>query len=146
MSKELNIREAIDKAYKRNQFWMILFPVILVSLVLLGLTAWIAIKDGIGGTDTATLAVMATVLLVLPALLLGLLFLLLMIKMSNGLNSLQASIPKAGKAIRHFISQGQHYLRVTADASAEPILALRGLNAKIQQIGTSLTDRFSQKG
>ena len=146
MSEESNLREAIDKAHKRNRFWMILFPLILVSLVLLGLTIWIAIKGGIGGTDTATLAVLATVLLVLPALLLGLLFLWLMIKMSNSLTKLQESIPRAGKGIRDYISLGHHYLRVTADASAEPILALRGLSAKIQQIGTSLTDRFSQKG
>ncbi|HPR34388.1 MAG TPA: hypothetical protein PKY64_01840 [Anaerolineaceae bacterium] len=146
MSEESNLRESIDKAHKRNRFWMILFPVILVSLVLLGLTIWIAIKNGIGGADTATLAVIATVLLVLPALLLGLLFLWLMIKMSNSLTKLQESIPRAGKSIRDYISMGKHYLRGAADASAEPILALRGLSAKIQQIGTSLTDRFSQKG
>ena len=146
MSEESNLREAIDKAHKRNRFWMILFPVILVSLVLLGLTIWIAIKNGIGGADTATLAVIAIVLLVLPTLFLGLLFLWLMIKMSNSLTKLQESIPRAGKSIRDYISMGKHYLRGAADASAEPILALRGLSAKIQQIGTSLTDRFSQKG
>jgi len=146
MSEESNLREAIDKAHKLNRFWMILFPVILVSLVLLGLTIWIAIKNGIGGADTATLAVIAIVLLVLPTLFLGLLFLWLMIKMSNSLTKLQESIPRAGKSIRDYISMGKHYLRGAADASAEPILALRGLSAKIQQIGTSLTDRFSQKG
>ena len=146
MSEEFNLREVIDKAHKRNRFWAILFPVILVSLVVVGLIVWIAIRGGIGVADTENLAGVATVLLVLPTLLFGLITLGVLIALSIGVIKLHALVPRAGKAIRSYLSQGQHYLRVAGDASAEPVLALRALNAKIHQIGTSLTDRFSQKG
>lgn len=146
MSDELKIRETIDKAHKRNRFWMIIFPIILVGLGVVGLIVWLAIKGGVGRADVPNLAGVATVLLVLPVLLMGLITLALLIGLSIGVIKLHELIPQAGKAIRSYLSLGQNYLRVAGDASAEPILALRGLNAKIQQIGTSLTDRFSQKG
>ena len=146
MSDEEKLRETIDKAHKRNRFWMILFPIILVGLAVVGLTVWLVIKGSVGGADVANLAGVATVLLVLPTLLFGLITLAVLIGLSIGVIKLHDLIPQGGKAIRDYLSLGQHYLRVAEDASAEPILALRGLNAKIQQIGTSLTDRFSQKG
>jgi hypothetical protein len=146
MSDEVKIRETIDRAHKRNRFWMILFPVILVSLAVMVLIIWLAIKGGVGRADVANLAGVATVLLFLPAFLFGLITLVVLIGLSIGVIKLHELIPQAGKAIRSYLSLGRHYLRVAGDASAEPILALRGLNAKIQQIGTSLTDRFSQKG
>ena len=146
MSNESQLRETIDKAHKRNRFWMILFPIILVGLAVVGLIVWLAIKGGVGGADVANLAGVATVLLVLPTFLFGLITLVVLIGLSIGVIKLHEFIPLAGKAIRDYLSLGRHYLRVAGDATAEPILALRGLNAKIQQIGTSLTDRFSQKG
>ena len=146
MSEESNVREAIDKAHKRNRFWAILFPIILISLFVVGLVIWIAIKGGVGVADTENLAGVATILLVLPTFLFGLITLALLIGMIIGVIKLHEFLPQAGKAIRGYLGLGQHYLRVAQDASAEPFLALRGFNAKIQQIGTSLTDRFSQKG
>jgi uncharacterized BrkB/YihY/UPF0761 family membrane protein len=146
MSEESIVREAIDKAHKRNRFWAILFPVLLISLVVVGLVIWIAIKGGVGAADTENLAGVATILLVLPTFLFGLITLALIIGMIIGVIKLHEFLPQGGKAIRSYLSLGQHYLRVAQDASAEPFLALRGFNAKIQQIGTSLTDRFSQKG
>ncbi len=146
MSDESKLREAIDKAHKRNRFWMILFPIILISLAVVGLIIWLSINGSVGRADTANLAGLATVLLVLPALLFGLITLVVLIGLSIGVVKLHELIPQAGKAIRGYLSQGQHYLRVAGDESAKPILALRAFNAKIQQIGTSLTDRFSQKG
>ena len=146
MSEESIIREAIDKAHRRNRFWMILFPIIMVSLAVVAVVIWLAIKGGFGSADTANLAGVATVLLILPLFLFGLIVLVVLIGLSFGLFKLHELIPQGGKAIRDYLSLGRHYLRVAEDASAEPILALRGLSAKIQQIGTSLTDRFSQKG
>jgi len=146
MSEESILREAIDKAHRRNRFWMILFPIILVSLLIVALLIWLAIKGGAGGASTANLAGVATVLLALPLFLFGLIILALLIGLSIGMIKLHELMPQAGKVIRDYLSLGRHYLRVAGDASAEPILALRGLSAKIKQIGTSLTDRFSQKG
>lgn len=146
MSDEIKLRETIDKAHKRNRFWMILFPVILIGLAVVGLIVWLAINGSVGGADVANLAGVATVLLVLPTFLFGLITLAVLIALSIGVVKLHELIPQAGKAIRDYLSLGRHYLRVAGDASAEPILALRGLNAKIKQIGNSLTDRFSQKG
>ncbi len=146
MSDEIKLRETIDKAHKRNRFWMILFPVILIGLAVVGLIVWLAINGSVGGAGVANLAGVATVLLVLPTFLFGLITLAVLIALTIGVVKLHELIPQAGKAIRDYLSLGRHYLRVAGDASAEPILALRGLNAKIKRIGTSLTDRFSQKG
>lgn len=146
MSDEIKLRETIDKAHKRNRFWMILFPVILIGLAVVGVIVWLAINGSVGGAGVANLAGVATVLLVLPTFLFGLITLAVLIALTIGVVKLHELIPQAGKAIRDYLSLGRHYLRVAGDASAEPILALRGLNAKIKRIGTSLTDRFSQKG
>ena len=146
MSDEEKLRVTIDKAHRRNRFWMILFPVILISLLVAALVIWLAVKGSVGGADTANLAGVATVLLLLPVFLFGLITLALLIGLSIGVIKLHELIPQGGKAIRNYLSLGRHYLLVAEDASAKPILALRGLSARIQQIGTSLTDRFSQKG
>lgn len=146
MSDEIKLRETIDKAHKRNRFWMILFPVILIGLAVVGVIVWLAINGSVGGAGVANLAGVATVLLVMPTFLFGLITLAVLIALTIGVVKLHELIPQAGKAIRDYLSLGRHYLRVAGDASAEPILALRGLNAKIKRIGTSLTDRFSQKG
>ncbi len=146
MTDESKIREAIDKAHKRNRFWMIAFPIILISLLVVGVIVWLAIKGSLGAADTANLAGVATVLLVLPVLLFGLISLALVIVLTIGVVKLHQLVPQAGKALRGYLSQGQKYMRSAGDASTKPIMALREFNAKIQQIGTSLTDRFSKKG
>lgn len=146
MTDESELRESIDKAHKRNRFWMISFPIILISLVVVGLVVWLAIKGSLGAADTANLAGVATVLLVLPVLLFGLIALALLIALTIGIVKLHELVPQAGKALRGYLNQGQQYMRSAADASTKPIMALREFNAKIQQIGTSLTDRFSKKG
>lgn len=146
MSDESKLRETIDKAHKSQRFWAISFPIILISLVVAGLIVWLAINGSLGAADTASLAGIATVLLVLPVLLFGLIALVLLIALSIGVVKLHALVPQAGKALRGYLSQGQQYMRSAGDASTKPIMALREFNAKIQQIGTSLTDRFSKKG
>lgn len=146
MTDESKIRESIDKTHKRNRFWMISFPVILISLLVVGLIVWLAVKGSLGAADTANLAGVATVLLVLPVLLFGLIALALLIALTIGVVKLHQLVPQAGKALRGYLSQGQQYIRSAGDASTKPIMALREYNAKIQQIGTSLTDRFSKKG
>ena len=146
MSDEAKLQEAIDKAHKRNRFWMIFFPLILISLVVVGLITWLAINGSVGGADVENLAGVATVLLVLPAVLFGLITLALIIGFIIGVIKLYEFLPQAGKALRDYLRQAQHYLRVAGDASAKPIMELRAFAAKIRQIRTSLTDRFSQKG
>ena len=66
MSEELILREEIEKAHKSNRFWKILFPIILISLAVITLVVWLAVKGGIGAADTANLAGVAVVLLALP--------------------------------------------------------------------------------
>lgn len=146
MSDEAKLQEAIDKAHKRSRFWMISFPLILISLVVVGLITWLAINGSVGGADVENLAGVATVLLVLPTVLLGLITLALIIGLIIGVIKLYEFLPQAGKALRDYLRQAQHYLRVAGDAAAKPILAVRAFTAKIRQIRTSLTDRFSQKG
>ncbi len=146
MSDEAKLQEAIDKAHKRNRFWMIFFPLILISLVVVGLITWLAINGSVGGADVENLAGVATVLLALPTFLFGLITLAFLIALIIGVIKLYEFLPQAGKALRDYLRQAQHYLRVAGDASAKPILAVRTFTAKIRQIRTSLTDRFSQKG
>ena len=146
MSEELILREEIEKAHKSNRFWKILFPVILISLAVITLVVWLAVKGGIGAADTANLAGVAVVLLALPFFLICLIVLALLIGLSFGVFKLRELTPRAGKAIRGYLSKGKQYLRVAEDSTAKPVFALRGLDARIKQIRTSLTDRFSQKG
>jgi len=146
MSDEAKLQEAIDKAHKRSRFWMIFFILILISLVVVGLITWLAINGSVGGADVENLAGVATVLLVLPTVLFGLITLALIIALIIGVIKLHEFLPQAGKALRDYLRQAQHYLRVAGDAAAKPILAVRTFTAKIRQIRTSLTDRFSQKG
>ena len=146
MSEELILREEIEKAHKSNRFWMILFPIILISLAVITLVVWLAVKGEIGSADTANLAGVAVVLLALPFFLICLIVLALLIGLSFGVFKLSELTPRTGKAIRGYLSTGKHYLLVAEDATAKPVFALRGLDARIKQIRTSLTDRFSQKG
>lgn len=146
MPEETIVREAIDKAHHRDRFWMILFPVIVISLIVIALIVLLSVNGGLGGTDTASFAGVATVMLVLPALLFGLITLVILIGLGIGVSKLRGVIPQGGKALRDYLSIGKDYLRKGGDASAKPILALGALNAKIKQIGISFTDRFSRKG
>lgn len=146
MVEDPKIRETIDRASQRDRFWAILFPIILFSLIAVGLIVWKALKDGFGAADTSDLAGVAVVLLSLPFFLLGLLALLLLVGLSIGIFKLRGLVPLAGSKLREYLAVGKHYLLLAEDASVKPIFELRGLKAKIDQIGTSLTDRFAQKG
>lgn len=146
MPEEKILREAMDKAHRRDRFWMILFPVILIALAAAAVIVLISVRAGGGGMGTASLAGVATVMLALPALLLGLITLALLIGLSIGVIKLQNLVPLGGKALRDYLIVGKNYLRIGSDAAAKPFLAAHALNAKIKQVGTSLTDRFSQKG
>ena len=146
MVEDPKIRETIDRASQRDRIWAILFPIILFSLIAVGLIGWIALKDGFGAADISDLAGVAVVLLSLPFFLLGLLALLLLVGLSIGIFKLRGLVPLAGSKLREYLAFGKHYLLLAEDASVKPIFELRGLKAKIDQIGTSLTDRFAQKG
>ena len=146
MVEDPKIRETIDRASQRDRIWAILFPIILFSLIAVGLIGWIALKDGFGAADISDLAGVAVVLLSLPFFLLGLLALLLLVGLSIGIFKLRGLVPLAGSKLREYLAVGKHYLLLAEDASVKPIFELRGLKAKIDQIGTSLTDRFAQKG
>lgn len=146
MSDEAKLREAIDNAHKRNRFWMILFPLILTGLVVVGLITWLAINGNVGGANVENLAGVATVLLALLTFLFGLITLALIIGLIIGVIKLYEFLPQAGKTLRDYLRQAQHYLRVAGDAAVKPIVELHAFTAKIRQIGASLTNRFSQKG
>ena len=105
MSDEIKLRETIDKAHKRNRFWMILFPVILIGLAVVGLIVWLAINGSVGGAGVANLAGVATVLLVLPTFLFGLITLAVLIALTIGVVKLHELIPQAGKAIRDYLRE-----------------------------------------
>lgn len=146
MVEDPKIRETIDRASQRDRIWAILFPIILFSLIAVGLIVWKALKDGFGAADISDLAGVAVVLLSLPFFLLGLVVLLLLVGLSIGIFKLRGLVPLAGGKLREYLAVGKHYLLLAEDASVKPIFELRGLKAKIDQIGTSLTDRFAQKG
>ena len=112
-------------------------PIILFSLIAVGLIGWIALKDGFGAADISDLAGVAVVMLSLPFFLLGLVALLLLVGLSIGIFKLRGLVPLAGGKLREYLAVGKHYLLLAEDASVKPIFELRGLKAKIDQIGTS---------
>lgn len=146
MPEEATLRRDIDKAHRRDRFWAILFPVILVGLAAVALIVLLSVNAGSGGSKVAVFAGVAMVMLSLPALLFGLIKLAILIGLNVGVHKLHGLVPRGGEALRGYLKIARSYLRTGGDAAVKPVVALQSLSAKFNQIRASFSERFSQKG
>ena len=82
--------------HRKQRFWQILFPVIIVSVALVAGLVYLLLPTGAVGGDVAGLAQTATVLLTLPLLFMLLPLLVITIMLIILLGRLAGWLPKAG--------------------------------------------------
>lgn len=108
--------------HRRQTTWQILFPLILSILIILA----IGIFSGIGtirnAQDGIRWAGISTIFLIIPAMIWGILFLLLLGVLVFGLNKLITILPLYSLAARTYVYKTALLIRRWADLAVEPII------------------------
>ncbi|MDD2521948.1 MAG: hypothetical protein PHW11_03910 [Anaerolineaceae bacterium] len=133
------------KAHKQQRTWQIIFPVVLVSILLLAGLVFLILRNGRFSPGLAEVSGAATVLVILPVLFGSLLFLAILAFIIYGLGKLKAVIPHAGLKVLQFMEKARWKIRKGADISVQPIVSLTQNSAKAKQVIQSLNARIFDK-
>lgn len=132
-----------EKQRKRRQesFWQITFPLILGSLITLGLGAWIIMTAAGPGTIRQA-AHVSTVFLVVPVLVMILIPLALFGAAAYGIFQLRKVLPPYFQQARQFMEKVQEAVGAAADKFVEPIYTLGGIRSAVRYLikGRSRSD------
>lgn len=133
------------KAHKQQRTWQIIFPVVLVSILLLAGLVFLILRNGRFSPGLAEVSGAAAVLVILPVLFGSLFFLAILAFIIYGLGKLKAVIPHAGLKVLQFMEKARWKIRKGADISVQPIVSLTQNSAKAKQVIQSLNARIFDK-
>jgi hypothetical protein len=125
--------------HRQQRFWQIIFPIILVSLVLLAGLVYLFLPAAGAGGNLGAQAETATVVLVLPLLFFLLPALVLLIVAIVLLGKLAGWLPKASLQAFTFAEKAQNVIRKGSSVAAAPIFFVRQKQAQMQQLARSLS-------
>lgn len=134
------------QAHKKQRFWQIIFPVVLFSLLLLTGLVFLIVRDGRFSPGVEEIGGVATVLVILPILLIALLQLALLIAIIYGVSRLKTVISPTSAKILQFMEKARWNIRKGADISVQPILGYNQNGEKAKQVFRSLNTRLRKKG
>ena len=132
----------ITAKHTRGLFWQVLFPVIFASLLVIGLLIYLVVASQGGGVSLAQFGGVATIIIILPALL-GLIFVLaIFVAKIYLLAKLTGVIPDLARKVILAFGKTKTEIQKVADGAADPFIKLSEINAKAQQVFDSLQKRL----
>lgn len=134
-----------SQAHKQQRFWQILFPVGLVSVLLLVGLVFLIVRNGQFRPGITEVGGAATVLVILPMLFIALLQLVILGAIVFGLSKLKPLIPRAGLKILQGFEKARWHIRKGADISLQPIFTINENRVKAKQVLRSLQSRLFDK-
>lgn len=119
--------------HRKDTAWKIIFPVILSSLLCVGLIVLINIATFRGGGDVARWAAISTMWIAVPAMVMLLVFLALLAGIIYLLAKLLKIAPPYTAMAQDFFYKIEGYVRRGADAAAKPFIAIDSIGASINR-------------
>lgn len=131
--------------HKKQRFWQIIFPVALFSALLLAGLVFLIMRNGRFSPGITEIGGVATVLIILPVLLIAFIHLIILGALIYGFLKLKSVIPGASLKILQTLEKARWHIHKGADMSVQPILSLNQNSEKAKQIVRSLKIRLFEK-
>lgn len=120
------------KKHRKQVANQIILPVALSALLVIGLIVLVSIATFHDGGDVGRWAAISTIWIIIPIMLAGLIFLVILIGLIYLMaKALQLLPPYTGIA-QEYVNKARHYIIRGADMVVKPIIALNGWLANIQ--------------
>ncbi len=129
-------------AFKRQMRLQVYLPLGLFTLMLLAVVTWFWI-GGIGGTGVW--ADVGLIVILIPALLVGLIVLALMIALAILIGRLVDLIPEPSNRVLSIFHRVDREASRSLDLALRPLVSLSALWSALKQIGASLASFFGSK-
>lgn len=126
----------------RDRFWKILLPVILASLLVIALLVYLIMASHGDGVLLEQLGGVASVIIILPALLGLLITLAVIVGLVFLVAKLTGALPDLAQKIINLFSQVKTETQKITDGAADPFIKIREISAKAHQILGSLQKRL----
>ena len=136
MKNSLRIRADHPSHLKhRRQMWtQVILPIALAALVLIAAALWTAMSVAGGGGDPARWAAIATIWLVLPFLVLGVLMMLALGTLAYLVAALENLIPPYSSRVQRFFFRIEAGARRVRQMAARPVLLLQELGPRARAL------------
>ena len=120
--------------HRREVFWQITIPLLVFILLLILLVLALAVG---GAGDLSTWADISTIWLIIPLLIFGTIFLVLMVAMVYGISRLLAVLPYYAFRAQIFFFRTRNAVRIYSDKAVEPVFKIRN-DPRVTRIGKIL--------
>lgn len=120
--------------HRKDLAWKIIFPVVLSSVLCIGLIVLINIATFRDGGDVARWGAISTMWIAIPAMLGMLIFLALLVGIIYLLAKLLKVTPNYTAMAQDFFYKIESYARRGADAAAKPVISIGSISASIGRI------------
>ena len=119
------------RKHRKDLAWKIIFPVVLSSVLCIGLIVLINLATFSQGGDVQRWADISTMWIAIPTMLGMLIFLALVVGILYLLARLLNITPKYTLMAQDFVYKIESYARRVADAAAKPVISLNSIGASI---------------
>lgn len=129
------IPQPIHESYKRHRrelVWQIILPVALTALLVVALIVLINIATFNQGGDVGRWAAISTIWIVVPVMVAGLVFLVILVALVYLMMRLLGIIPTYTGLAQDYVNKAAVYVKRGADMAVKPVLFLDGIGAGIK--------------
>ena len=130
------IRAPVHESYKRHRqevAWKIILPVVLAAILIVGLIVLVNVATFRDNGDVARWAAIATIWIVIPMTVAGLIFLIILGGLVYLFKYLLNITPVYTGRAQDFVHRIAGYIRRAADAIVKPVIVLDGVGASINR-------------
>jgi len=122
------------RKHRNERAWKIIFPVILSSVLCVGMVVLASLATFGGGGDVGRWAAISTMWIAIPTMLGMLIFLAVVAGLIYLLAKLLGITPKYTAMAQDFVYKIKGYVQRAADAAAKPIINLNSIGASIGRL------------
>ena len=120
--------------HRRDRTWKIIFPVILSSVLCIGLIVLINLATFRGGGDVARWAAISSMWIAIPTIIGMLIVLALLAGMIYLLAKLLKLLPPYTAKVQDFFYKIESFAKRGADAAAKPVISINAVAASINRL------------
>lgn len=137
-----SLKKATRKSYRKDQFWQVVFPVIVASVLMLLVVVWLILSAKTGATSLNQYSSIVSIMLIIPSLLALLIGLAILVGLIYLIAKLMNALPDFTDKVRVTLDQVNVETKKLTKGMALPIIKTGELTTKGLQIFTSLRKRL----
>ena len=143
--KEAFLETPASAQHKKERFWQIFVPIGLIFVVLLTALIFLIIRDGEYAPGISNFAASATILVILPVLLIALINLAIIIALIYGMVKLRGAVRPLGSRLLKGLENARWKISNFSDASARALMTINEKAEMTNQAFRSLNKRLNDK-